>query len=118
MLVTSAPILALLGLAMAGATDTAQAKIMVQPYIGAPHAEFKTIFVPIDSSIFTDSVALKSVTELFLVGDNNALCTPFKDEAATVPGGQTFSLNNPALIATNPVVIGSIVCKPFSAGAN
>ena len=118
MLFTNAIILALSGLVIARGNNTLEAKIQIEPYVGAPRAEFKTIYVPIDSSIYTNQDALAAVTTLFLVAPNNALCTPYKDEMATVPGGEPFSLDHPSHLATNPVKVGSIVCKPFGTGAN
>ncbi|KAJ2984687.1 hypothetical protein NUW58_g5929 [Xylaria curta] len=85
--------------------------VVVETAHGGAHNDRtnRTITVPFDIVYFNHD-ALAAVSTLYLLGPDNAICTPYKDENGTVNGGRPFSVGYPSLLSTNSVVVGSLVC--------
>lgn len=73
-----------------------------------------TVTVPLNTA-FTNSSALAEVSYLYLTGAtgvpfDSITCQAYQDDAGTVQGGEPFNSSTPALLSTNTVQVGSIIC--------
>lgn len=74
----------------------------------------RTITIPLNDA-YTNADALEAVSYLSLTGAtgvpfDSVTCQAYQDRDATMAGGEPFDSSAPALLSTNTVVVGSIVC--------
>ncbi|KAF2705095.1 hypothetical protein K504DRAFT_460865 [Pleomassaria siparia CBS 279.74] len=65
-------------------------------------------------SINLDTVCGLKLTTATDIDINTIVCQAYKDQDGKVKGSAEFTFANPALIATNPVQEGSVLCKSSS----